>query len=771
MADKKMDELWSSLRDKDNVQGVHKKPSVADIKAEEAEKLRNADRKHGPDDRYTYDMVMVFRVGEKEKTVKVFDPEKKAAIDIPQDEYFKELTAECLNKMEKAGIKTDLYFSVQKDEIYCRLGVPEHRLEREADRVDYDLQLDHAKCLEYGTALGIRLAQVTGDPEAGVTNESWLNLFGKYKALDPKHAFRQELYKRYYTSEAEKTNPHYKSVFSSIDRLKLTVAIVEADEEVGGAGLSTSKYIKQANHPMAAFFALHENDKKDELMHKWFNLRSVFSNPLQEIRDYFGEAIAYYFGFLAFYNRALLIPAIGGIAFFIYQMVDARVDVDAVPAYAILVALWATIFLEFWKRKEAEFRIRWGMTKFLEKELPRPEFKGEWKPSPVDGRKTEIFPWTTKILRMVFSQSVVWTLIGVVIASVVGIFFIRIALVRADVSQSAAGIISAIINAIQIQILNQIYGRVSFALNEYENHRTDTEYMNALIAKSFLFKFVNSYNSMFYIAFFKRYSDFGCLNDDCLAELRIQLVTIFLTAIVISNFFEVFVPWAMSKYLDRANRQEIAPADGQGGKPQYAEKSGPEKEFEYSPYESTFDDFDELIIQYGFVTLFVVAFPLAPFLALVNNVFETRIDAFKVCQQTRRPEPRGAANIGTWFDILNIVSYIAVITNVAIVCWETNKMDEWTYGNEASKAYVFIISEHLILLAKFAISFFVPDEPQSYNIHIARQEYVVNVLINGMEEEPEDVVSDDSQAAPTKGAQYDWSRISEKIRQNTGHEW
>ena len=105
-------------------------------------------------------MVMVFKVGEKDKHINVYDPEKKEATKVTQEDYFRELTADTLNRMEKAGVKTDLYYSVQKDEIYCRLGVPEHRLEREADRTDYDLQLDHAKCLEYGTALGIRLAQV-----------------------------------------------------------------------------------------------------------------------------------------------------------------------------------------------------------------------------------------------------------------------------------------------------------------------------------------------------------------------------------------------------------------------------------------------------------------------------------------------------------------------------------------------------------------------------------------------------------------------------------
>lgn len=52
------------------------------------------------------------------------------------------------------------------------------------------------------------------------------------------------------------------------------------------------------------------------------------------------------------------------------------------------------------------------------------------------------------------------------------------------------------------------------------------------------------------------------------------------------------------------------------------------------------------VIQYGFVTLFVAAFPLAPLFALINNVAEIRLDAYKMVSQARRPLAERVEDIG-----------------------------------------------------------------------------------------------------------------------------
>lgn len=72
-----------------------------------------------------------------------------------------------------------------------------------------------------------------------------------------------------------------------------------------------------------------------------------------------------------------------------------------------------------------------------------------------------------------------------------------------------------------------------------------------------------------------------------------------------------------------------------------------------------------LVLQYGFVTIFVSAFPLAPFFALINNILEMRLDARKLLAFYRRPITQRVRDIGVWIKILDSISKISVVTNVS----------------------------------------------------------------------------------------------------------
>ena len=61
----------------------------------------------------------------------------------------------------------------------------------------------------------------------------------------------------------------------------------------------------------------------------------------------------------------------------------------------------------------------------------------------------------------------------------------------------------------------------------------------------------------------------------------------------------------------------------------------------------------------------MAAFPLAPLLALLNNIFEIRLDAYKYTTQMRRPIAQQVQDIGIWYKILEGMTYLGVVFNVS----------------------------------------------------------------------------------------------------------
>ncbi|KAM9504770.1 anoctamin-7 [Salvelinus alpinus] len=73
------------------------------------------------------------------------------------------------------------------------------------------------------------------------------------------------------------------------------------------------------------------------------------------------------------------------------------------------------------------------------------------------------------------------------------------------------------------------------------------------------------------------------------------------------------------------------------------------------------------LLQFGFITIFVTAFLLAPLFALLNNWAEMRLDAHKFVCEYRRPVAERAQNIGVWFNILE-TSPSSSLSVIIILC-------------------------------------------------------------------------------------------------------
>ena len=79
-----------------------------------------------------------------------------------------------------------------------------------------------------------------------------------------------------------------------------------------------------------------------------------------------------------------------------------------------------------------------------------------------------------------------------------------------------------------------------------------------------------------------------------------------------------------------------------------------------------FTDYAEIVVQYGYVVMFVGFFPLAPLFALIECIVEIRVDAYKLCALSRRPTPRLQEHIGTWYTFMIAMSCLGIVTNVAL---------------------------------------------------------------------------------------------------------
>ncbi|MEQ2157249.1 Anoctamin-7 [Goodea atripinnis] len=85
------------------------------------------------------------------------------------------------------------------------------------------------------------------------------------------------------------------------------------------------------------------------------------------------------------------------------------------------------------------------------------------------------------------------------------------------------------------------------------------------------------------------------------------------------------------------------------------------------------------VLQFGFITIFVAAFPLAPLFALLNNWVEIRLDAHKFVCEYRRPVAERAQNIGVWFNILEALSHLSVIANAFLIAFTSDFLPRLLY--------------------------------------------------------------------------------------------
>ncbi|NP_996914.1 anoctamin-7 isoform X1 [Mus musculus] len=466
--------------------------------------------------------------------------------------------------------------------------------------------------------------------------------------------------------------------------------------------------------------------------------------PLDHVRRYFGEKVALYFAWLGFYTGWLLPAAVVGTVVFLVgcflvfsdiptqELCHSSDSFDMCPLcsdcsfwllssactlaqagrlfdhggtvfFSLFMALWAVLLLEYWKRKNATLAYRWDCSDYEDiEERPRPQFAATAPMTalnPITGEDEPYFPEKNRVRRMLAGSVVLLMMVAVVIMCLVSVILYR-AVMAIIVSRSDNAFLSAwasriasltgsVVNLVFILILSKVYVLLAQVLTRWEMHRTQTEFEDAFTLKVFIFQFVNFYASPVYIAFFKGrfvgypgnyHTLFGIRNEECpaggcLSELAQELLVIMVGKQIINNVQEVLVP-KLKGCWQKFSRGKKA---GTGTHP-----APWEADYELLPCEGLFHEYLEMVLQFGFVTIFVAACPLAPLFALLNNWVEIRLDARKFVCEYRRPVAERAQDIGIWFHILTGLTHLAVISNAFLLAFSSDFLPRvyysWTHA-------------------------------------------------------------------------------------------
>jgi hypothetical protein len=130
--------------------------------------------------------------------------------------------------------------------------------------------------------------------------------------------------------------------------------------------------------------------------------------------------------------------------------------------------------------------------------------------------------------------------------------------------------------------------------------------------------------------------------------------------------------------------------------------------------------------------MFVAAFPLAAMMSFLSNYIEIRIDAWKLCQQCRRPEPRTAEDVGTWQAIFEITSVAAIVVNALLVAYTGTYTENYDW---IARAWIFICMSGGLIALKTFIEAAVPDDPREVVLQLERQDYICGKILDDIEDE------------------------------------
>jgi anoctamin-10 len=501
----------------------------------------------------------------------------------------------------------------------------------------------------------------------------------------------------------------------------------------------------------------------DRTLWPWYQLMP----PVDDIFNYYGWEVAFYFAWMGFLTKWLLFPGVLGLLFWLFRWYrnDTIEEDEYTPFYGLITFIWGVLFLRFWQRHEHRLAYQWGTFSLSPYEKQkyfaiRPDFRGYVRQSPVTGRSETYYPPIRRRFKYVGSAIVTIAMLGVAFTMMIlslnlqgyirplsnpkrwntenpHPFHVRSLAVLAeegrlfDATSSWRSLLPVILHVVCIFILNNVYRVVAEALTSWENHETSLNHRNSIVLKRFLFEAFDCYVALFYLAFYERDVD----------RLRLELMTVFQIDTGRRVLLECILPMIFQRLLSkRTNFGSFRFSQAHLNNPPVRSLNDSIcEDLELDEYDQ-FDDYMEIIIQLGYVTLFASAYPLASLISIAANWVEIRSDCFKLTKVCRRPGSVRSSGLGMWRTLIATVIWTSALTNCLIAGFTSGQLThylpefyirdhvtgDFELDDEDGYLVIFVIFglERLLLIAGLLILAVVPATPEDVVNEIERRQFV-----------------------------------------------
>lgn len=610
------------------------------------------------------------------------------------------------------GLRVDSFESIDEDETYLKVGFHQSKEE--------NVLCNLAKCFRYKLPL---------------SSEAYRHMHRSFAGHPPgKPPKNREGDESFGYHEWNERIQHKLAPFRDVDMIRLVMQAL--DEHMSFSEMQRQRVISR-------YFPAAKHEKVLELQMKWvMPTKFTFWRESRDddiIRDYFGEEIAFFFQYYAFYIRMLFYLACCAL---VMVCVETRVlNLGFVMhsywklGFGVFISLWATTIQVVFEKKTARSRQRWGMewaTKSADRTLPdyKADIEGTWC--------------------LVFQQTLSYGL--VVCACVIYSVIWGMASFRLHGPQEALA------TSILIRLSSFCWSYIVPALSRLHNHRTLRRKNKSMTVQLAVFKLFVYLTPFLRTAFVTNWTQKTCasslheaagiafnstgwptgvenpttlewlqpfvvpaslLPEDrvclggckpimcrtdfaghvrcktkCFYTLGESLDLIYITHTGCSVVF-LMIAIAYARFKVKLEMSSAVAEHKEYSYLQFQAKCHEVTPYEYLSWGGSYvEDFLEVVLGFALLCCFGMLRPRVVLVVFLLQVVEYRLLAYRMTHVTARPYPTGSQGIDMWMRIISCICIMAVLVNSALAVFMLPAFTNW----EQNSKLIMFLSYSLIIL-------------------------------------------------------------------------